>query len=119
MNTTEQLDIHVASDQDMNQAFVNAWKNAEQGVVTEPAEHLYFEDTATLFRILSNQRLNLLSTLRKTGPSSIRYLSKTVQRNYKNVHNDVSLLRKAGLIQLNDQNKVLFPGGKFIPKLIY
>ncbi len=112
MNTTDHLDIYIAPDQAMNRAFIDAWKKAEQNVSIEPIEQLYFEDAATLLRVLSNQRLALLSTLRKIGPSSIRYLSKIMKRNYKNVHSDVTLLRKAGLIQLNDQSLVFVPWQK-------
>ena len=112
MNKTEHIDIHIASDQDMNQAFINAWKKAEQNKQPEGEQHLYFEDTASLLKVLSNQRLHLLSTLLRTGHTSILALSKVLQRNYKNVHSDVKILRTAGLIQLDDQNKIFTPWQK-------
>ena len=65
-----------------------------------------------MLRVLSNQRLALLSTLLRSGPTSIRALSKTLQRNYKNVHCDVKLLREAGLIRLDDNDKILVPWQK-------
>ncbi|MCF6188733.1 MAG: hypothetical protein L3J49_14815 [Desulfobulbaceae bacterium] len=112
MSKSDRIDIHIASEQDMNQAFIDSWKKAEQGVRTETEQHLFFEDAATLLRVLSNQRLILLSTLLQSGPASIRALSKTLQRNYKNVHSDVKLLREAGLIKLNQENKVFVPWQK-------
>ncbi len=112
MSRTDHITFRIASDQDMNRAFVDAWKKAEQGRPVDQEEHLYFEDAAMLLRVLSNQRLALLTTLRKAGPSSIRGLSKLVERNYKNVHSDVTLLRQAGLIRRDDQDKVFVPWQK-------
>ena len=109
MTKTDRIDIHIASDRDMNQAFINAWKKAEQGTQPEDEQHLYFENAATLLGVLSNQRLVLLSILRQSGPSSIRALSKELHRDYKNVHSDVKLLREAGLIRIDQQNKVFVP----------
>ena len=112
MSKNDHINIHIASDRDMNLAFINAWKKAEQGKQLKTEQHLYFEDAATLLRVLSNQRLALLSTLLRSGPSSIRALSKTLQRNYKNVHSDVKLLREAGLIKLDDNDKIFVPWQK-------
>jgi predicted transcriptional regulator len=117
MTSTDHIDIHIASDQDMNQAFVDAWQKAEQGRLTEPEEHLYFEDAATLLRVLSNRRLSLLSALRRSGPSSIRSLSKMLQRNYKNVHSDVTLLRKAGLVRRDGEDRVFVPWQKIYTEI--
>ena len=117
MSKTDRIDIHIASDQDMNQAFINAWKKAEHGTQPEGEQHLYFEDAVTLLRVLSNQRLALLSILFRSGPSSIRALSKTLHRNYKNVHSDVKLLREAGLIRLDHQDKVFVPWQKIYTEI--
>jgi hypothetical protein len=76
-----------------------------------------FEDAVTLLRVLSNQRLTLLSILFRSGPSSIRALSKTLHRNYKNVHSDVTLLRKAGLIRLDHQDRVFVPWQKIYTEI--
>ena len=40
---------------------------------------------------------------------SVRFLSKTVGRNYKNVHVDSAELEKAGLIQRDAEGKVAAP----------
>lgn len=112
MSKSDHIDIHIASDQDMNQAFIDAWKRAENGTQLEAEQHLYFEDAATLLRVLSNKRLILLSTLLRSGPTSIRTLSKTLHRNYKNVHTDIKLLREAGLIKLDHNEKIFVPWRK-------
>jgi predicted transcriptional regulator len=109
MSRPNHIDIHIASDADMNQAFINAWKKAAQEEQPFDEQHLYFEDAATLLKVLSNQRLRLLSTLRRTGPSSIRALGKELQRDYKNVHSDVHTLLTAGLIRRDNQDKIFVP----------
>lgn len=112
MKKANHIDVYIASDQNMNQAFVNAWKKAENGQQREGEEHLYFEDAATLLKVLSNQRLHLLSTLLRLGHISIRALSKDLRRNYKNVHTDVKILRQAGLLQIDEQDKIFVPWHK-------
>jgi len=117
ISKNDHINIHIASDRDMNRAFINAWKKAEQGKQLQVEQHLYFEDAATLLRVLSNQRLVLLSTLLRSGPSSIRALSKTLRRNYKNVHSDIKLLREADLIRLDDNDKVFVPWQKIYTEI--
>lgn len=63
MEKANQIDVHIASDQDMNQTFVNTWKRAEKGQQREGQEHLYFEDAATLLKVLSNLRCNSICSL--------------------------------------------------------
>ena len=112
MKKNNSIDVHIASDQDMNQAFVDAWKKSEKGQQAEGEEHLYFEDAASLLKVLTNQRLLSLSTLLQIGHVSIRALGKKLQRNYKNVHTDVKKLRQVGLIRTDEQNKIYVPWHK-------
>jgi predicted transcriptional regulator len=48
----------------------------------------------------------LLQKLREAGPLSIYELAKRLQRNYKNVHTDVTQLATLGLIERGDDNRV-------------
>lgn len=112
MDKKEHFSIHIASDRDMNQAFIDTWKKSQQEKQTETEEHLYFEDAASLLKVLSNQRLVLLSTLLKMGHSSIRSLSKKLDRNYKNVHSDVKILLQSGLIRVDSDKKIYVPWDK-------
>ena len=79
---------------------VRAWERAEQGLAAEePIDRLYFESLETLLNVLTPKRLDLLKTLHESGPSSVRALARTSQRDYKNVHQDIHVLEKIGLIQ--------------------
>ncbi|RJQ59704.1 MAG: hypothetical protein C4530_08940 [Desulfobacteraceae bacterium] len=75
----------------------------------KPIERLYFGDLQTLLHHLTPKRLELLSVLRKTGPSSINALAKTLQRQYRNVHSEVKDLKMLGLIEKNEEGLYLVP----------
>ena len=74
-----------------------------------PDYRLSFESARMLFSELTPARLELLDTLRRVGPSSIYALAKAAERNYSNVHTDVSRLEELGLIERGDKETVLVP----------
>jgi len=51
----------------------------------------------------------LLKTYCKSGPISVRALSKELNRDYKNVHIDVKVLEQIGLIDLSKDGKIKMP----------
>ena len=71
--------------------------NARQGQT--PDFRLSFESARSLFAELTPARLDLLDTLRRVGPCSVYALAKAAERNYSNVHTDVSRLEELGLIE--------------------
>ena len=60
--------------------------------------HVGFESARALFSDLTPARIDLLDTLRGMGPSSIYALAETANRNYSNIHTDVSWRLELGLI---------------------
>lgn len=112
MSGKSQINIHIASEEEMNKDFINAWHKAEKGETEEAEEHLYFEDAGSLLKVLSDQRLILLSSLFRLGHMSIKALSKKLNRDYKNVHTDVQILIKAGLIKIDSSKKIFVPWHK-------
>ena len=74
-----------------------------------PDYRLSFESARSLFADLTPARLDLLDTLRKVGPCSVYALAKAAERNYSNVHTDVSRLEELGLIERNDVSAVSVP----------
>ena len=71
--------------------------------------HLSFESARLMFSELTPARLDLLDTLRKSGPCSVYALAKTADRNYSNVHTDVARLLDLGLIERTDDETVFVP----------
>src|SRR5215471_13235874 len=67
------------------QEFVEAWRQAEQGrAVAQPIERLYFEDLATMLRVLTPRRLDVLKVVHEIGPVSVRAFAGRMKRDYKN-----------------------------------
>ena len=71
-----------------------------------PDFHLSFESARALFADLTPARVDLLDTLRKVGPCSVYALAKSADRNYSNVHTDVSRLEELGLIERTEEDAI-------------
>ncbi len=108
----KKLKIGLATEEQVNKEFIDVWHKAEQDTITTPEENLYFVDPATFFQVLSKRRIALLQVLHSQGVSSIRKLSQLLKRNYKNVYQDVQLLKKAGLIHQDPQKRIYVPWDK-------
>ncbi len=94
------LDVGVKDTRAIGREFVAAWKRAAKGrAVRAPAEGVYFADFATMMKFLTPRRLELVQTLRAVGPVTVRALAQKLKRDYKNVHGDVQLLKRIGLIE--------------------
>ena len=74
-----------------------------------PDFRLSFESARSLFAELTPARLDLLDTLRRMGPGSVYALAKVAERNYSNVHADVSRLEELGLIEKSEEGVVSVP----------
>jgi predicted transcriptional regulator len=70
---------------------------------------LHFESARALFSELTPARVELLETLRQSGACSVYLLARTAQRNYSNVHSDISALEKLGLVQRDENDAVFVP----------
>ena len=74
-----------------------------------PDFRLSFESARSLFSDLTPARLDLLDTLRRVGPCSVYALAKAAERNYSNVHTDVSRLEELGLIERAEDASICVP----------
>lgn len=103
--------IHVGvEDTDQGfKRFIDVWHKAEADHIASAEVHLNFEDLSGLLSILTPTSLELLRTLRQSGPFSVRALAKQVGRDYKNVHTNVASLEAVGLIERTKQGLVSAP----------
>src|ERR687888_231724 len=76
-----------------------AWNRRLEGRKMTALRVLTIEDLPLLLRTLTPARWALLERLREQGPLSIYELAKRLERDYKNVHTDVTALVKIGLIE--------------------
>jgi len=102
----------MATEDQVNQEFIDAWHRAERGALTEAEERLYFLDTESFLQVLSYSRLAILYTLRAKGAVSVQALGKLLDRKYEHVYQDVQLLKKVGLIQETASEDMFVPWDK-------
>jgi len=107
---TKTILIAIRNSKEVARDAIRAWKRAEHGQpVEEPVHRLYFTDENMLFKTLSTKRRELLRFLRYEGSVSIKQLAEKLDRDYKNVHSDVKLLSKLGLVEFDKSSKVFVP----------
>ncbi len=103
MTRRSTLDVGVKDARAIGREFIAAWRRVVKGrAVRAPAEGVYFADFATIMKFLTPRRLELVQALRAVGPVTVRALAQKLKRDYKNVHGDVQLLKRIGLIESRD-----------------
>jgi predicted transcriptional regulator len=78
-------------------AFSRAWKRAEAGDLRSE-RILAFESWEGLAAVLTGERYRLLRHLHAHPEKSVNALAKSLRRQYRRVHDDVTILERAGLI---------------------
>ena len=103
------LYVRVSAREDALDRFEAAWHLASGRAVPEPLSVLSFADLPLLMKNISPARWELLKRLKKAGPSTIFGLAKLLERDYKNVHTDVSRLLELNLLEKNPEGQVSVP----------
>jgi predicted transcriptional regulator len=89
---------------------LKTWNRAEKGLPVEEAEaELSFTDGATMLSTLSEKRMELLMFLHKYKAMNIKQLAQRLKRDYSNVHGDVKLLLRFGLLEKDEDQQVFVP----------
>ncbi|GJD60406.1 HVO_A0114 family putative DNA-binding protein [Methylobacterium frigidaeris] len=98
---TDNLKIEIGgSAEDMGRRFIDAWHKAERGEILPPALGITFENWEAFVATLSPARIALLKRLAADGPApSIAALADALERPYRRVHDDVTALHAAGLVE--------------------
>jgi predicted transcriptional regulator len=84
--------------------FKKAWKSGKK----VPAVFA-FSSPAQLFSVISPKRWQLIEHLQHLGPSTIRGLARSLDRDVKRVHDDVTAMIDWGLVERNDKGLVHVP----------
>jgi predicted transcriptional regulator len=82
-------------------AFISAWKRAEAGEQFCERQ-VAFESWELLTKTLTGKRMELLRHLHRHPAPSILALAKSLNRQYRRVHEDVEALVAAGLLDKGD-----------------
>ena len=89
---------------DMGKRFTAAWKSGKSSA------HVFtFESPAALFRVITPKRWEVLERLQQLGPSSLRGLARSLERDVKRVHEDIAALIQVGLVEKTERGQVHVP----------
>ena len=92
--------VSIRSKEDLVKEVKGVWKKLEKGGPIKRHEGISFENTEAMRKILSEERLRILKTIKKEHPKSIYELAKLLGRDIKNTFDDVQFLAQIGLIEL-------------------
>ncbi|MBI5588570.1 MAG: MarR family transcriptional regulator [Deltaproteobacteria bacterium] len=96
----KRITLKVKTLDDMAADFKRAWKEAGKGKsVREAAETICFDSVEDMQKFLSPERIRLLRMVHERTPKSIYELAKMLDRDRKNVIEDVKMLEAVGLIE--------------------
>lgn len=73
-------------------------ERGEQVKKTKPG--IYFESLEVMRKAITHERIKILKVIKEKHPASIYELAKLLNRNLKNVSDDVHYLAELGLIEL-------------------
>ena len=97
------LDVRMPADSMAD--FVRSWKTGKP----EKSARISFATPELLWRVLTAKRWELLKALCGAGPLSIREAARRVGRDVKAVHGDVTALLNAGVLDREEDGRIIFP----------
>lgn len=103
------IQIRADSEAVFSEAFDRASRAMRTGEPSEPVAVFTFSSPAQLFTIISPKRWELIEHLQKIGSSSIRGLARSIDRDVKRVHEDVSVLVDWGIVEHTEDGKICVP----------
>lgn len=110
------LKITVGRQDRLERETINRIRAAEAGEeLADDQPVLNFDSYATLARFLSDRNLELLSRIAQEAPSSIRETAALVDRDYREVHRNLSELEDLGLLRFEGGE----PGKAKVPIVEY
>ncbi len=92
--------IVIKSRVEFDAASLNFARRLDRGEKVTPMKGEYFESLEAVRNFLTEKRLELWRAIRDQEPKSLTDLAKLVDRDYKDVHQDVSILVEVGLVDL-------------------
>jgi predicted transcriptional regulator len=103
------LHIEVRPAQAALERFGDALQAVVQGHARRPYSGIGFENMAQFGEVFTAKRWELVEALKAAGPVSIYALAKLINRQYRNVHRDVHVLKDWLVISRDESGKVFVP----------
>ncbi|MBL7148181.1 MAG: hypothetical protein ISS82_05125 [Nanoarchaeota archaeon] len=113
---TKEVIIKVESQEEFFKEQKKIFRDLDKGILPKKRVSYSFEKLEDYRRTLTPKRLELLSVIRHKKPKSIYQLSNMVNRDFKNVSEDIIILKEVGLIEIKEKDtprKVIIPSVNF------
>jgi predicted transcriptional regulator len=101
----KKIDIGIKGLKESLGDFADTWKKLEAGKRVKKEEGIYFESVDAMRAVLTNKRLLILKTIKEKEPGSVYELAKLLNRDLKNISQDIKLLAEVGLVTLEKIEK--------------
>ena len=99
---TKTIAVQIKSLDDALNEFVDVAKAVRAGKQVESRKGTYIADVETARAIFTKGRLKIIQVLKFKSPQSIYALAKLLNRDFKNVYEDVSFLAQLGILKIED-----------------
>ena len=106
---TRSLTVTVKSDAEFATDVEGDVRDLEAGEATDAGHTVSFTSEEHLMETFSPTRLGLIRTVAEAEPASIRETARLVDRDVKNVHEDLSLLDQLGVIWFEREGRAKRP----------
>ena len=98
----KKIKVQIKSLDEALDEFSDTAKRIQQGHKVKPKKATYVADAETARAIFTESRLRLIQTLKEETPGSIYELAKILERDFKNVYEDVIFLSELGIIGIEE-----------------
>lgn len=96
----KRVKIGIKRFEDVLEGVKDSMKAIERGEKVKKRSGVYFENLAAFRRALTEKRLEVLHVIKKEHPSSVYALAKILNRDAKNVTQDLEYLKQIGLVEI-------------------
>src|SRR3990172_6066590 len=96
----KRIKIGIKSFKEVLEGVKETMKKIERGEKVKERRGYYFENLEAFRRALTEKRLEVLHVIKKEHPSSVYELAKILNRDSKNVTQDLEYLKEIGLVSV-------------------
>lgn len=105
LDDTTMLRVTVETDEEFSEAVTANLARLERGESAESTPTLSFTSYAELMGTFTPTTLDLIATIRHENPASMNEAARAVERDVKNVHNQLTRLESLGVIYFAEEGQ--------------
>lgn len=93
------FEIRIKTTEEALKDFAHTFEAVKAGKRVRKREGVYFTSVEAARNLLTPERIKLLTLIHNQGPQSIYQLARICNRDPKNVHEDIKLLERYGILR--------------------